>query len=194
MHLLTHDIRVCFPPLDRVRGRRRLTHPIWRARARIQWKVNMHGFATRRLDGGWLWYGATAAREGKRQQWQLATVSAGTVNWRLQLSELPDWRGGDSNDFGEGGNWLYCWCHVLWRLRNTWPCEMCEIYVALHGFWYKKNKGVITHLLRVITPRREEINRFGNCSISSSRSTRCAWESQLIVFFFDLRLWLTNSN
>ena len=45
-------------------------------------------------------------REGKRQQWQLATVTAGTVNWRLQLTELPDWRGGGSNGFGEGGNWL----------------------------------------------------------------------------------------
>ncbi len=51
-HLSTHVIRICFPPLARVRGRRRLARPIWRAQARIQWKVDIHGFAAWRLDGG----------------------------------------------------------------------------------------------------------------------------------------------
>jgi hypothetical protein len=34
-----------------VRGNRRLAHPIWRVQARIQGKVDVHGFASQRLGG-----------------------------------------------------------------------------------------------------------------------------------------------
>jgi hypothetical protein len=51
----------------------------------------------------------------------------------------------------------------------TFPldCSIANYYSRLHSFWYKKKKWVITHLERVITPQREKINQFGNCSTNA---------------------------
>jgi hypothetical protein len=48
------------------------------------------------------WYGITAG-DSERQQRQLLTAAAGTVNGRLQLTERPYWQGGGDNVMSSAG-------------------------------------------------------------------------------------------
>ena len=63
--------------------------PIWRAQARIQCRVNIHGFATRQLDGGQQRYGVTPGGGGEGRDEGMGTRQPGRGRlWRRSREGL----------------------------------------------------------------------------------------------------------
>jgi hypothetical protein len=78
-------IRVHFPPLAWLRGRRRFTRPIWRVQARIQWKIDIHDLAEHsRFVKAAAMEAAAAVANGSKgsgggRRWRRRQQPAGTV-------------------------------------------------------------------------------------------------------------------